>query len=119
MYDVTINLDMLQKLMESRIMSKIYGRSVVVVDGCWFVETNVKIFEEVVHPLDFTCEGGNCSMYSGLELERDSVVCFFDFYKIGDFPRKNAYLVTGVLVVGQVAQSLSAKPKRIKSESEW
>lgn len=116
MYDVTINLDKLQKLMESRIMSKIYGRSVVAVDRCWFVETNVKIFEEVVHPLDFTCEGGNCFMYSGSELERDSVVCFFDFYKIGDFPRKITYLVTGLLVVEQVAQSLSTKPERIKLE---
>lgn len=116
MYDVTINLDKFQNLMESQIMSKIYGRSVAAVDGCWFVETNVKIFEEVVHPLDFTCEGGNCSMYSGSELERDSVVCFFDFYEIGDFPRKIAYLVTGLPVVEQVAQSLSAKPERIKLE---
>lgn len=41
----------------------ICGENIVAMEGYWFVESNAKIFEEVLHLLNLTREGGKGSIF--------------------------------------------------------
>lgn len=67
-----------------------------------------------MQPLNFACETSKRSILAS-ELEREMVVCFFDYQEIKDLPIKIMNHVTSRLVVGQVTQLLYAKPERDNS----
>ena len=54
-------------------------------------------------------------LYSVSDEDRDTVCCFLDFHEIKETPRKTQNPVTDLLVLGQEAQSTSAKAFKCKS----
>ena len=55
--------------------------------------------------------------YSASAEERETVCCFLVFQEIGDFPRKTNLPVSDRRVKGQLAQSESHHPYKVKSLS--
>lgn len=61
-------------------------------------------------------EGEAIALYSASEEDRDTVLCFFDFHEIGEFPSRRIYPVTDLLVLGHEAQSESEKTCKVRRE---
>jgi hypothetical protein len=58
------------------------------------------------------------ALYSDSELDLETVVCFLDFHEMREDPRNTQKPETDFLVVGQLAQSESAKPESLIGEEE-
>jgi hypothetical protein len=58
------------------------------------------------------------ALYSDSELDLETVVCFLDFHEMREDPRNTQKPETYFLVVGQLAQSETAKPESLIGEEE-
>ena len=58
------------------------------------------------------------ALYSNSELDLETVVCFLDFHEMREEPKNTQNPETDRLVVGQLAQSESAKPASLTGDED-
>lgn len=101
--------------MKGGVVCKVNNRSIVTTNGCGLFELDANIFEEIVQPLNLTCEGRNDSIFYFGDRVLDRCLPF-GFPQDKRLAWKKSKTSDGFPSYGHVAHSTSAEPERQKSE---
>jgi len=112
---MAVNLQVCGPLMENRISSNVKCTLVVTKQDWKLGAVNMKIFEWIEKPLQFTCSRCQCMVIS-FRRGSKNLICFWVLHDIKELPKKKHYPVMERLVSTQPAQSASGNPCKIKEE---